>query len=153
MTINALYNVVDSMFVAMVSQKALTSVSLVLPIQLLMISLAIGSGVGVNSLISRRLGAKRFDEADKAAGTSIRIGLFNFIIFACVGIFLAKPFMQLYTDDQEIFDGGVTYLKIITIFCFFQHGRGTVGESTTGHWQYDRADDYQPQRCSDKFDT
>ena len=82
MTINALYNVVDSMFVAMVSQKALTSVSLVLPIQLLMISLAIGSGVGVNSLISRRLGAKRFDEADKAAGTSIRIGLFNFIIFA-----------------------------------------------------------------------
>ena len=119
MTINALYNVVDSMFVAMVSQKALTSVSLVLPIQLLMISLAIGSGVGVNSLISRRLGAKRFDEADKAAGTSIRIGLFNFIIFACVGIFLAKPFMQLYTDDQEIFDGGVTYLQIITIFCFF----------------------------------
>lgn len=119
MTINALYNVVDSMFVAMVSKKALTAVSLVMPLQMMMISLAVGSAVGVNSLISRRLGAKRFEEADKAASTSIRIGFFNFLIFACVGIFLAKPFMNAYTDDAEIFDGGVTYLKIITMFCLF----------------------------------
>ena len=119
MTINALYNVVDSMFVAMVSQKALTAVSLVMPLQQMMISLAVGSSVGVNSLISRRLGAKRLEEADKAASTSVRIGLFNYLIFACVGIFLAKPFMHAYTDDPEIFAGGVTYLKIITIFCLF----------------------------------
>ncbi|MGC2872917.1 MATE family efflux transporter [Ihubacter sp. mB4P-1] len=119
MTINALYNVVDSMFVAMVSQKALTAVSLVMPLQMMMISLAVGSSVGVNSLISRRLGAKRYEEANKAASTSIRIGFFNFVIFALIGIFLANPFMHAYTDDAVIFDGGVTYLRIITIFCLF----------------------------------
>ena len=77
MTINALYNVVDSMFVAMVSSKALTAVSLVMPIQMLMISLSVGSGVGVNSLIARRLGAKRQREADQAASTALRIGVFR----------------------------------------------------------------------------
>lgn len=115
MTINALYNVVDSMFVAMVSQKALTAVSLVMPIQMLMISLSVGSGVGVNSLISRRLGARRFEEANKAASTSIRIGALNYIIFLLVGLFLAKPFMAAYTDDTEIFQDGLIYLRIITM--------------------------------------
>lgn len=119
MTINALYNVVDSIFVAMVSQKALTAVSLVMPIQMLMISLAVGSGVGVNSLIARRLGARRQEEADKAASLSVRIGLFNFVIFALIGLFLARPFMASYTGDAEIYDGGVTYLRIITIFSLF----------------------------------
>jgi len=119
MTINALYNVVDSMFVAMVSPKALTAVSLVMPIQMMMISMAVGSAVGVNSLIARRLGARRQKEADIAASTSIRIAFFNFLIFAFVGIFLAKPFMAMYTEDKEIFSGGVTYLRIITIFCLF----------------------------------
>ena len=115
MTINALYNVVDSMFVAMVSQKALTAVSLVMPIQMLMISLSVGSGVGVNSLISRRLGAKRFEEANKAASTSVRIGALNYIIFLLVGLILAKPFMAAYTDDAEIFQDGLIYLRIITM--------------------------------------
>ena len=62
MLISALYNVVDSIFVAMISQKALTAVSLVMPVQMLITALAVGSGVGVNSLIARRLGAKRFEE-------------------------------------------------------------------------------------------
>ncbi|MGN0659435.1 MAG: MATE family efflux transporter [Emergencia sp.] len=119
MTINALYNVVDSVFVAMVSKEALTAVSIVMPLQMLMISLAVGSAVGVNSLIARRLGARRQEEADKAASTSIRIGFFNFIIFALIGIFLAKPFMHAYTDDPVVYEGGVTYLRIITIFCIF----------------------------------
>ena len=115
MTINALYNVVDSMFVAMVSSKALTAVSLVMPIQMLMISLSVGSGVGVNSLIARRLGAKRQREADQAASTALRIGVFNYAVFLLVGIFLAKPFMSSYTDDAAIFEGGLVYLRIITI--------------------------------------
>ncbi|MFQ9893838.1 MAG: MATE family efflux transporter, partial [Emergencia sp.] len=115
MTINALYNVVDSMFVAMVSQKALTAVSLIMPIQMLMISLAVGSGVGVNSLIARRLGARRQEEADKAASTSIRIGAFNYLVFLFTGLFLTVPFMRAYTEDPVIFEGGVTYMRIITI--------------------------------------
>lgn len=119
MTLNALYNVVDSVFVSMVSKEALTAVSLVLPIQLLMISLAVGSSIGVNSLISRRLGAEKYEEADKAASTSIRIGVFNFIIFALIGIFLAEPFMKIYTDDPVIYHDGLVYMRIITILSFF----------------------------------
>jgi len=119
MTINALYNVVDSIFVARFSVNAMTAISIVNPVQMLMISFGVGSAVGVNSLIARRLGARRKEEADKAASTSIRIGIFNYLIFAFIGIFLAKPFMHLYTDNPEIFEGGVTYLQIITIFSVF----------------------------------
>lgn len=119
MTIAALYNIVDSIFVAMISQKALTAVSLIMPIQMLMISVAVGSAVGVNSLIARRLGARRFDEANKAASTSIRIGLFNYAIFALMGFFFAKPFMSLYTNDPVIFSYGSSYLKIVTMLCLF----------------------------------
>lgn len=89
MLISALYNVVDSIFVAMISQKALTAVSLVMPVQMLITALAVGSGVGVNSLIARRLGAKRLEEADKAASTSVRIAVFNYIIFLIVGLCLS----------------------------------------------------------------
>ena len=76
MTINALYNVVDSIFVSRISEDALTAVSIVNPIQLMIIALSVGSGVGINSLISRRLGAKNQEEADKAASTSIRIPMY-----------------------------------------------------------------------------
>ena len=119
MLISALYNVVDSIFVAMISQKALTAVSLVMPVQMLITALAVGSGVGVNSLIARRLGAKRFEEADKAASTSVRIAVFNYIIFLIVGLFLTVPFMNAYTNDPEIFEGGVTYMRIVTCASLF----------------------------------
>ena len=119
MTIAALYNIVDSVFVAMLSEKALTAVSLIMPLQMLMISVAVGSAVGVNSLIARRLGAKRFEEADKAASTSIRIGVFNFVAFAVIGLLIAEPFMSAYSDDPEIFSYGVAYLRIVTTLCLF----------------------------------
>lgn len=119
MTINALYNVVDSIFVSRYSADAMTAISLINPVQMLMISVGIGSAVGVNSLIARRLGARRQEEADKAASTSIRIGIFNYFIFAFIGIFLTKPFMHLYTDSPVVYDGGVAYMQIITIFSFF----------------------------------
>ena len=80
MTIAALYNMVDSIYVSRVSTDALTSVSYAMPIQLFLISVAVGTGVGANSLIARRLGAKRYDEADQAATTSI------FLAFASNGL-------------------------------------------------------------------
>ena len=73
MTIAALYNMVDSIYVSRISQDALTAISYIIPVQFLMIAVSVGTGVGVNSLIARRLGARRFDEADQAAKTSIVI--------------------------------------------------------------------------------
>ena len=133
MTINALYNVVDSIFVARYSADAMTAISLVNPVQMLLISVGIGSAVGVNSLIARRLGARRQEEADKAASISIRIGIFNYLLFAFIGIFLTKPFMHLYTDNSVVFDGGVAYMQIITIgsfFCLIQFQLEKVLQST-----------------------
>ena len=102
MTINALYNVVDSIFVSRISEDALTAVSIVNPIQLMIIALSVGSGVGINSLISRRLGAKNQEEADKAASTSIRIGLFNYLIFLVIGLFFTGVFVSGYADRKSV---------------------------------------------------
>lgn len=119
MTINAMYNIIDSIFVAQISQEALTAVSFVMPVQILMIAVSVGSGVGVNSLISRRLGAKRQRDADLAACTSIRIGLINYIIFLLIGIFLTVPFMHHYTGDTETFVAGTSYMRIVLCFSVF----------------------------------
>lgn len=119
MLINGLYNIVDSIFVAQVSQKALTAVSLVMPMQLLMLSFMIGSGIGVNSLISRRLGEKNQEAADSAASMSPRIGLMNFIPFLLCGLFLTAPFMRHYTDDPVIYGYGVSYMRIVLCFSLF----------------------------------
>ena len=119
MTINALYNIVDSIFVAQISQEALTAVSFVMPIQLLVIAITVGSGVGVNSLIARRLGAKRQKEADLAACTSIRIGILNYLIFLFIGVFLTVPFMSHYTSNPDILSAGTTYMRIVMCFSMF----------------------------------
>ena len=119
MTIAALYNIVDSIFVAMISPKALTAVSLILPVQILMISIAVGSAIGVNSLIARRLGSRQFEEANKVASTSIRIGVFNYLVFSVLGLLFSGSFMSLYSTESVIFGYGTDYLRIVTICCLF----------------------------------
>ncbi len=120
MTISALYNVVDSIFVSRISEDALTAVSLVNPVQMLIIAVSVGSGVGVNSLIARRLGAKNQKEADKAASTSIRIALMNYLLFFFMGIFITAPFVSSYAEKgTAIYDNAVTYLSIILIGSLF----------------------------------
>lgn len=120
MTISALYNIVDSIFVARISEEALTAVSLVNPVQMMIIALSVGSGVGINSLIARRLGAKNQEEADKAASTSIRIGLFNYFIFLMVGIFVTGPFVSGYAEKgTEIYEAACQYLAIVCIGSLF----------------------------------
>lgn len=120
MTINSLYNIVDSIFVAQISEDALTAVSIVTPVQMLIIALSVGSGVGINSLIARRLGAHRQEEADKAASTGIFIGLLNYLIFLCIGLFLTKPFVINYADPGTyIFEAGCRYLSIVCIGSIF----------------------------------
>ena len=120
MTINSLYNIVDSIFVAQISEDALTAVSIVTPVQMLIIALSVGSGVGINSLIARRLGAHRQDEADKAASTGIFIGILNYLVFLCIGLFLTKGFVANYADPGTyIYDAGCQYLSIVCIGSVF----------------------------------
>lgn len=113
MLVQALYNIVDSMFVAKLSEEALTAVSLAFPIQTLMISVASGTGVGVNALLSRNLGEKNFESADRAARNGIFLSILSCLVFAVFGIFGAHFFFTVQTKDPEIVHYGTQYLTII----------------------------------------
>ena len=120
MTISALYNIVDSIFVAKLSEDALTAVSIVSPIQMLIIALSVGSGVGINSLIARRLGAHRQEEADQAASTGLRIGVFNYLIFLLIGVCFTDIFVSGYAEKGGyIYQQAVIYMQIVCIGSFF----------------------------------
>ncbi len=120
MTISAMYNVVDSIFVAQISEDALTAVSIVNPIQMLIIALSVGSGVGINSLIARKLGAKKQAEADQAASTGLRIGLLNYLVFLVIGVFFTGIFVSSYAEKGTyIYDEAVKYMAIVCIGSLF----------------------------------
>ena len=127
MTISALYNIVDSIFVAKLSEDALTAVSIVNPIQMLIIALSVGSGVGINSLIARRLGAHRQVEADQAASTGLRIGVFNYLIFLIIGVCLTDIFVSGYAEKESyIYEQAVIYMQIVCIGSFFFEHAGRI---------------------------
>lgn len=115
MLVQALYNVVDSVFVSMINQDALTAVTLAFPMQNLLISVAAGTGVGINSLLSRSLGEKRFDRSDAASNNGIFLIIINYIIFLIIGLFLTRPFIASQTDNPSIMQYGIDYLSIICI--------------------------------------
>ena len=117
MFVQSLYNIVDSIFVAQISEHALTAVSLAFPIQNLMFSVAIGTGVGINSLLSRRLGEKNFDEVDMVANNGIFLAICGFIVFMIVGFIVPRPYFESQTDNAEIIEYGVTYMRICLIAC------------------------------------
>ncbi len=112
MLINALYNIVDSIFVAKYSQDALSAVSLVFPLQSLVVAIGVGTGVGVNSLIARRLGEKRQLHANSAAEHGIMLSIIGGIVFLFVGFGLAKPFLSVFNATQNVFEQAVQYSHI-----------------------------------------
>ena len=112
MLVQALYNVVDSIFVAQLSQDAFNAVSLAFPLQNLMIAVAGGTGVGMNALLSRSLGEKRQEMADKAANTGIFLALCSFAVFAAAGLTLSRLFFLAQTDIAAIVDYGAVYARI-----------------------------------------
>ena len=119
MLINALYNIIDSIFVAQIGEDALTAVTIGGPIQFFMVSMGVGTGVGINSLISRRLGAKKFEDANNAANSGLKLAMFNWLIFLVFGIFFAKPFIEIFSNDSSIVKQGVSYLSIVTVISCF----------------------------------
>lgn len=116
MLVQALYNIVDSMFVAQLNENALTAVSLAFPIQTLMISIASGTGVGINALLSRNLGEKNFEGANRAAQNGLFLGIISCIVFAVLGVAGSRLFFTIQTDNPEIIQYGTEYLSIITLF-------------------------------------
>ncbi len=116
MIVSALYNIVDSIFIARYSDAALTAVSLCFPAQLLMIALATGIGVGLNVLLSQALGAKDHAAADRIAGNGVFLSLLCWAVFAVLGWFGSTPFLAFFTADADILSMGTDYLRICTTF-------------------------------------
>lgn len=118
MLIQALYNIIDSIFVAQISENALSAVSLAFPMQNFMIAVGTGTGVGVNALLSKSLGAKRIKIANKTANISIFLVFMNWLLFVCIGLFVSVPFLKGQTNVTEIVTYGDIYLKICCIASF-----------------------------------
>ena len=118
MLVQALYNVVDSIFVAKISEDALTAVSLAFPVQNLMIAIGSGTGVGINALLSKSLGEKNQKLANKAAHNGILLMLFSAIACALFGIFGSRWFFTTQTDDFVLIEYGEQYLSIVMLFSF-----------------------------------
>ncbi len=116
MLVQALYNVVDSIFVAQIHENALTAVTLAFPMQSLMIAFGSGVGVGINALLSRSLGQKNFKHVNDSANNGIFLTLLNYLLFFLIGIFFVDFFIKSQTSVEDIIEYGSTYLHIITGF-------------------------------------
>lgn len=120
MLVQALYNIVDSIFVSRVSENALTAVSLAFPIQTLMIALGTGTGVGINALLAKQLGEKNYKQVNKTAMNGSFLAVLCYVIFLTIGIVAVRPFYasQVKAEDAEILVMGVEYLSIVCIGSF-----------------------------------
>lgn len=123
MMVQSLYNVVDSIFVAQISEEAITAVSMSFPLQQLMMAVGIGTAVGVNSLLARNLGAKKFSQVNKIANNGLLLAFFSFITFFLVGLFLSDKLIGIQTDNPDILAHGPVYLRICLMgsFGIFTH--------------------------------
>ncbi len=133
MLVQALYNIVDSIFVSQISENALTAVSLAFPIQNLMIAVGSGTGVGMNAFLSKSLGEKKFHQANLAAKNGLFLAAMSTIVFMLIGIFFSRPFFEMQTSDAEIVDFGVKYMSIccfVSIGCFGQMACERLLQST-----------------------
>lgn len=116
MLVQALYNIVDSVYVSQVSESAVTALSLAFPVQNMQIGFAVGVGVGVNSLLSQSLGRKEQETADWAAGQGIFLALVCTAIFMLFGFFGVRPYYEMQSSVRETVEGGIAYTSICCIF-------------------------------------
>lgn len=115
MLVQALYNVVDSIFVSRINENALTAVSLAFPVQSFMIAVAVGTAVGVNALLSKTLGEKEYGKAQIVANNAVFLAVVCYMVFCVVGIFAVEPFYMTQTKDAEILEYGKQYLTIVCV--------------------------------------
>lgn len=136
MLIMSLYNIVDSIFVSKISQDALTAVSLAYPMQMMIVAFGVGTGVGANSLISRRLGEKNYDEANSAAAHGMLLGILTWVVFVIAGLFLSGPFIKMCSSPSTsttVIADAETYLTIVMVFsigAFFVGGMEKIIQAT-----------------------
>ena len=112
MLVQALYNIVDSIFVSRINEYALRAVSLAFPIQSLMIAVSVGTAVGINAFLSRTLGEKEYQKANTIAANGVFVELMSYVVFALVGIFASRPFFASQTAIEQVRAYGTTYLTI-----------------------------------------
>ena len=117
MLVQALYNVVDSIYVSRISESAVTALSLAFPIQHLIIGFATGIGVGMNSLLSKSLGENNRERVNQAAGNGIFLMLIAVVMFMLFGVVGARPFFAVQSSVEETVKGGGDYLTICSLFC------------------------------------
>lgn len=113
MLVQAMYNIVDSIYVSRLGENALNAVSLAFPMQMLIMSFALGIGVGTNSLIARKMGEKQVDEANHVAKTGIALSLMGGLLFVLIGLTLTQPFLRMMSSDSEVVFLGSQYLSIV----------------------------------------
>ena len=120
MLVQALYNIVDSIFVSKLSENALTAVSLAFPLQMLLIAVATGTGVGMNALLSKALGERRSDEVNRIASNAAFLYFVSYVVICILGFTIVKPFYmsQMGHADVEIMEMGIDYLSTVMIFSF-----------------------------------
>lgn len=119
MSILAMYNVVDSIFIGNYDQRGLTAVSLAYPLQLMLIAASVGTAIGVNSLVSRKLGEKDYSMANNAATHGLVLCGFTYLFFLLLGLFAVKPFMAVFGTDPAVYEYGVQYLTVVLCFSLF----------------------------------
>ncbi|MGN0163911.1 MAG: MATE family efflux transporter, partial [Candidatus Ornithomonoglobus sp.] len=115
--VQSLYNIVDGIFVARLSEKALTATSLAYPIQLLMVAVSVGTAVGLNAYLSRTVGEKNYKKATLVADTGLVLIIICALVFAVLGALFADTFANMFTDDAELAAMCGTYLQICMLFC------------------------------------
>ena len=115
--VQSLYNIVDSIYVSRISEKALTATSLAYPVQILMIALGVGTAVGINALLSRLLGQKKHGEVSKGAATGLVLAVLSSLLFILVGSFFADTIAHAMAKDAETASMCADYLRVVTLFC------------------------------------
>ena len=118
MLLQAFYNIVDSIFVSYICEEALTAVSLSFPIQTMLIATGTGTGVGINAMLSKALGEKDYDSANRAARNGIFLAACSYLLFLVIGLTFSRKFFEIQTSDPLIIEYGTQYLSVVTVFSF-----------------------------------